>query len=381
MRSETYMVVDPRRDHSFRVPRPDLSAALRSPNACNDCHAAETADWAAARIAAWFPDGRWTEPHYGQALAAARAWSADARAQLVRLIDDASQPAIARATAVRLLGERLAPADTDLLGRSLDGAWPLVQLAAIEAAAGLAPDARIDLLQRFLDDERLALRTAAGRTLLAVRERLSIRRQADLDAAVAEYRAIQEFNGDRPEGLLSLGNLALEQGRYADAEALLVEAVARYPWHPALYVNLAELYRLMGRAAESEATLNAGLAAIPESPEIEVALGFALVLRGAQQEALPLLRAAALKAPDQPYFQYVYAIAESDVGDRELALQALRAAHERFPGHPETLYGLATMLRDAGEIEAAREFAARLVAVLPGDTAALSLQRQLEQPL
>ncbi|MGZ9112520.1 MAG: cytochrome c3 family protein [Rhodoplanes sp.] len=31
-----YMVVDPRHDHSFRVPRPDLSAKLGTPNACND---------------------------------------------------------------------------------------------------------------------------------------------------------------------------------------------------------------------------------------------------------------------------------------------------------------------------------------------------------
>ncbi|MDX1638758.1 MAG: multiheme c-type cytochrome, partial [Balneolaceae bacterium] len=33
-----YMEVDFRRDHSFRVPRPDLSARFGNPNACNDCH-------------------------------------------------------------------------------------------------------------------------------------------------------------------------------------------------------------------------------------------------------------------------------------------------------------------------------------------------------
>lgn len=33
-----YMVVDPRRDHSFRVPRPDLSVKLGTPNACTGCH-------------------------------------------------------------------------------------------------------------------------------------------------------------------------------------------------------------------------------------------------------------------------------------------------------------------------------------------------------
>ena len=38
MPARTYMVVDERHDHSFRVPRPDVSAKLGTPNACNDCH-------------------------------------------------------------------------------------------------------------------------------------------------------------------------------------------------------------------------------------------------------------------------------------------------------------------------------------------------------
>ena len=42
------MVVDRRHDHSFRVPRPDLSAKLGTTNACNDCHTDKPADWAAA---------------------------------------------------------------------------------------------------------------------------------------------------------------------------------------------------------------------------------------------------------------------------------------------------------------------------------------------
>lgn len=38
MPATTYMAVDPRRDHSFRVPRPDLSVSLGTPNACTACH-------------------------------------------------------------------------------------------------------------------------------------------------------------------------------------------------------------------------------------------------------------------------------------------------------------------------------------------------------
>ena len=46
-RPTTYMVVDPRHDHSLRVPRPDLSVKFGTPNACNGCHTNRDARWAA----------------------------------------------------------------------------------------------------------------------------------------------------------------------------------------------------------------------------------------------------------------------------------------------------------------------------------------------
>ena len=68
MPTRTYMVVDVRRDHSLRVPRPDLSVSLGTPNACTQCHAERSAQWAAERVAGWYPRGRQTTPHYGIAL-------------------------------------------------------------------------------------------------------------------------------------------------------------------------------------------------------------------------------------------------------------------------------------------------------------------------
>ncbi len=57
MPTKTYMVVDARRDHSIRVPRPDLSVAIGTPNACTQCHTDRSAAWAASAVATWFPTG------------------------------------------------------------------------------------------------------------------------------------------------------------------------------------------------------------------------------------------------------------------------------------------------------------------------------------
>jgi tetratricopeptide (TPR) repeat protein len=238
---------------------------------------------------------------------------------------------------------------------------------------------RVALIQRFLNADRLVLRTLAARALQPVREQLSARRQADLDAAIAEYLDVQRFNSDRPEGMLNLANFELDRGRVTEAEDLYREAIARYPQHPAIYANLADLYRLTDRAEDSEATLREGLAASPGTADLELALGFAIVRRGAPEEALAHFRSAAGLAADDPYYSYVRAIAENDVGNAATALELLRATQQRFPGHGATLFALATMLRDAGDFDAARDYASRLVAVLPGDADALSLLRDLEQ--
>ncbi|MDX1561486.1 MAG: multiheme c-type cytochrome [Gammaproteobacteria bacterium] len=379
MRAETYMVVDPRRDHSFRVPRPDLSSTLGSPNACNDCHSDQPSDWAATAIADWFPGRAQTRPHFGEALHAGRTWAAEARVLLTELIADPEQPAIARASAIELLGRWLTPADVPLLEQSLDDASPLVQLAAIDAAFALAPNVRIDLLQRFLTDDRLALRTAAARSLLTARAGLSPRRQLDLDAAVAEYLDAQDFSSDRPEAWLNLGAVAADRNRSAEAESFYVRGIERFPFFGALYINLADLYRVAGREDDAERVLRDGLTASPDDAAIVYALALALVRADRLDEALAAFERAAELGAGEPRYRYAVALARNDVGDNATALSLLEALNDEFPGHPDTLFALATIARDAGDLSTARRHAEALAALRPGDAAALSLLAQIEQ--
>src|SRR5690606_6282764 len=180
MRAETYMVVDPRRDHSFRVPRPDLSVSLGTPNACGDCHRDEGAEWAAARVREWFPEGGSGAFQYGEAIAAGRYWSAGRAALLAQTAAHATVPAIARATALRLLAEHVDADAVEAVTQALEDDEPLVQLAALESLEALPVDRRAALGQRFLTHPLRALRIAAARILAPDRASLSERRRADL---------------------------------------------------------------------------------------------------------------------------------------------------------------------------------------------------------
>lgn len=378
MRAETYMVVDPRRDHSFRVPRPDLSATLQSPNACNDCHAEQSSDWAAAQVAAWFPEGRQNDFHYGEAFHAGQAWTEERAPLLRRVLEDTEQPAIVRATAVSLLAQQMAGMDGELIGRAVEDSEPLVQLAALEALQSFPPERRVERAQGLLTDPRLALRITAARSLLAARAELSERRQDNLDAALTEYAQTQRFNGDRGEGLFNLATLTAELGGAAEAESLFLAAIDREPAFSATYVNLADYYRNLGREPEAETTLRQGLAVNPDDAGLNLALGLSLVRSGQLDEALVQLREAVTNAPAAPYYAYVLGVALNSAAQTTAAINTLRITHARFPAHRDTLFGLTTMLRDAGETGAAEEHARRLVALNPSDQAARTLLAELE---
>jgi tetratricopeptide (TPR) repeat protein len=378
MGERTYMVVDGRRDHSFRVPRPDLSVLLGVPNACNSCHQDRPSEWAAAEVATWFPGGRSGTFHYAQALQAGRAWAADRHELLARVIGDSAMPPIVRATAIGLLAAQMDDSDVELIGASLRDTSELVELAALEALESVPVSVRVDLAQRFLSDAPTALRMAAARNLLPARDGLSVARRADLDAALSAYTAAQQFNADRAEALLNLGNLEVERGALEAAETTYRQALERQPRFAPTYVNLADLYRRQGREREAEEVLRRGIELAPTEPSLKHALGLSLVRSQRLDQALPLLREASEQGAAEPLYGYVYGVALHSSGSADAGLEELENAHERFPGYAPVLFALATMHRDAGDLESAREYAHRLLDVSPGDTAARALAAELD---
>ncbi len=100
MPTTTYMVVDPRHDHSMRIPRPDRTMALGTPNACGNCHAREGAKWAAAAVARWYPERKPGHQAFAEALAAGDRGAPGAQAALASLVTDPTAPPIARASAI-----------------------------------------------------------------------------------------------------------------------------------------------------------------------------------------------------------------------------------------------------------------------------------------
>jgi predicted CXXCH cytochrome family protein len=364
MPSRTYMVVDDRRDHSFRIPRPDLSIELGSPNACNGCHSDRDATWAAAEIAKW-PKGKTAMPvHYGQALGAGRSGAAGGQERLLELAANAEAPAIARASAVSLLSGYSGVALIEAIRLSAADAEPLMRLAAIRAADALPVDERTALVGRLLLDQVRAVRIEAARSLAGADPgRLGTHLSRALGPALAEYRHAQELDADRPNAHVNLALLELSMGRPVEAEAKYKEALEVGSYFLPAYANYADLLRGLGRDEEGERLLRRGLEFEPDSADLHHALGLALVRLGRDADASVALRRAAELTPENVRYAYVFAVALYSGGEVEPALDVLRAAHENHPSDLEILQALASIGREAGHDEEALGYLRKLQAL------------------
>ncbi len=335
MTSRTYMGVDVRGDHSFRVPRPDLSVKLGTPNACTSCHGDRDDAWAAATVAGW---GFEPTLHFGEALHAGRAWQPDAEALLTRIVDDPAQPAVVRASAVALLARFSSPASWPAVQGALADPDPMVRRGALTALGAQELEAQMHWGGPLLDDPVLSVRMEAAQLLAWAADDST--QLPGLFAALEEYRDTLLWRADRPDSQLNLGNLEAHLGDAAAAERAYRRALEILPSFGAAAVNLADLYRATGREDEGAAVLKRTLEKSPEDGALHHALGLSLIRQQQPAEALAALQRAYELAPNEPRYAYVYGVALNDLGEPGEGLRILEDAVRRFPGNRELASGL-----------------------------------------
>lgn len=366
MPTTTYMVVDPRHDHSLRIPRPDLSLTLGTPNACTSCHTARDARWAADNVKAWYGQLPVNEPHerLASALAAVDGGAADAQARLRALAADRAQPAIARATA---FSEWSALPDAEALatlGAGLSDSSALVRFGALQSVEHFPRASRLRLAEPLLSDPRRAIRIEAVRMLADVpMQQLSQRGQIAFERASAEFIETQHYNADRAEARVSLGTFLAQRGDVARAENELRSAIRLEPSSIPAYVNLADLYRAERRDADGERVLRDGLAGAPNSGVLHYALGLALTRLNRGDSALREFARAAGLEPGNARFAYVHAVALHSAGKADAAIAALRAALTAHPSDGDILTALATFSAARGRATEAEHYRERLRAL------------------
>ena len=266
-RSNTYMVVDPRRDHSMRVPRPDESVALGVPNACNGCHADRDAKWAAAAVRGWlgrdaagfqtfaaaFHAAETGEPAALESLARhCRQTAAQPphRARVGPCAPGRQWPVHARFRAAHGTGPEPAGASGDRAARRRDAAGNPVRWS-------LGP---------LLGDATRAVRIEAARSL-GGRHRTRCRRTCSQHGSGPRRNTSQRCGTPRiaRKSRVALGGFQAALGEPDEAQSLFSDALRLDPEFVPAYVNAADVLRAQGRDQEAADMLQQGLARVPMS--------------------------------------------------------------------------------------------------------------------
>ncbi|MEQ9462139.1 MAG: tetratricopeptide repeat protein [Haliea sp.] len=374
MPATTYMVVDPRRDHSMRIPRPDLSVVMDVPNACNQCHQDRDAEWALAATRAWGVRSSSTADHPARAL---QQLAAGNRASVPRLQDlarDTGAAPVLRATALAALGRAGEPAD---IGTVLHGPDPLLRMAAVQNLAGVPLARRYQALQPLITDDVTSVRMAVAEALAAVPLDQLDAAAEPLRELFAEYVAIQRQHADMPGVQLQLGLFLLNRGDLPAAERAYREALHLNPQLLPARLNLADLLRSLQREDEAREELQAALAVAPDSGAALHAMGLLETRAGNREQGLGYLQQAAALEQAGVRHRYVHAIALHDSGDPRAALSQLQAIQRAVPGDEGVLVALVNYSEELGEREQALDWARQLLEVAPDNRAYQALYRRL----
>jgi Flp pilus assembly protein TadD len=376
----TYMVVDARHDHSFRVPRPDISVKLGTPNACNDCHGDKSPEWSAEAIERWHGPNRKGFQNYAAAFHSAWNDQSDAAKLLTVVAADRTSPAIARASALNELSSRVTPALLDLARASLSDPEPMVRIGALDMIQNLPLDQRWSIASPLLSDPIRAVRIRTASILSDVPPtRLSETDRGRFDRAAEEFVAAQQFNADRPEARTTLGSFYARRGRNSQAETEYKAALRLSPQFTGASINLADLYRQAGREDDGEKVLRGAIDAAPNDGGVHHALGLSLVRLKRLDEALAELRLAADLDRDSARYAYIYGVALHSVGRQQEAIAYLRGSLAGHPENREIVMAIVSFSRESGDTATALQYAEQAARIAPDDPAVRRLVEDLRR--
>jgi tetratricopeptide (TPR) repeat protein len=377
MPARKYMVVDPRRDHSIRIPRPDLTRDLGTPNACQACHEQKSPQWAIDTLDQWYGTQWRADPHYGRTIAAGRQADPKAEQALIDLarhkpsLPKAKQVGpVVRASAVALLGRYGTPASRESIAQSLDDPEPLVRAAAVRQMESPQPESEalaglLAALLPKLDDPIRLVRTEAARALTAVpADRFKPADWLKLQAVLTEWRQGLNETSDDAGSHLALGMVDTNLGQINAARDEYRRAIELHPTPLQAIqgrVQLGQLENAQGNNVEAEKLFRQVVKLEPKWDQGHYSLGLLLAESdGRLAEAADALAKAVALAPRHPRMQYNLGLALDKLGKPAEAEKHLRLAAALDPGSPDCLQALVAVLVQRRQWKEAAAVAERL---------------------
>jgi len=380
MPGRVYMGVDYRPDHSLRIPRPDLTEDIKTPNACDRCHVDKGTRWSLEAMAKWY--GQRKRSHYGTVLAAGRERAPGALPDLVRLAQNRLYPTIVRATALSMVAAYPGKETEQAFLRALSDEAALMRYTALRYLPEGDPRLSLPLAAPLLYDPVKAVRTEAARFLTTVPPGvmtgpLRIRFQAVLE----EYRQAMAYTADFPFSRHNLGNLYSNLGQRDLAVQQYLKAIQiDREFFPAK-VNLAMVYNREGKNEQARQLLTEVMTAHPDLHEVAYSLGLLLVEMKQYNEAVVYLEKAARGMPERGRIHYNLGLLLQQMKRDKDAESALLKAVDTEPENMDFLYALAQFYLNTGKPEKAWPIAEKMARLHPNQRIGQDLLTHIDRML
>lgn len=312
-----YMGVDYRHDHSFRIPRPDLTIANNTPNACNQCHVDETPQWSDRYITQWFGTRR--RYHPSQGFVAAQQGKPYAIDELKQILKDDLYPTSIRSLSLEHLGTNFPASADSLVDNYLSHLSPSIRLSALRTIQQYNPT-NMNRLLSALTDETKAVRTEAAQRLLQIDENeIPNKYKESFNKAVEEYKQVLFFNADFPLGKINLANFYFNQNKFSEAERFFLAALKQDSELRFIKLNLAHLYNRTGKNEKAESYFKEYLSDEPEDAEALFSLALLLSEMKKYDESLAAMLKANKLSPTRPRINYNIAMMYDFMEKKDLA--------------------------------------------------------------
>ncbi|MFN5169895.1 MAG: tetratricopeptide repeat protein [Cyclobacteriaceae bacterium] len=365
---KTYMGNDHRRDHSFRIPRPDQSVVFGTPNTCTGCHANKTNQWAAKAVEKWYGPAR--AYHFSDDLLPGSRLDKDSEPHLRKLLADTTQPAIARATAAYYLGSLVTPSSATVLTQALTDTKAMVRYYALRALENFPIDVWRSAATGLLTDRVRAVRIAAADLfhpygiaqvppeyqssfkMADAENRQYLRYQTDFavgNVMLADYEMqdndhvnaiIHYVRGLKKDSLMNYARLNLsaaysQAGNNEEALKTLTEALAVDAKNDRIHFNLALLYFEMGDPGRAAASFAEAVKLGSRNPGVYYNYGLLLQQMGKVEQAEAIWRKGYALQPDAVNINFVLASLYLQQNKIDLANVHAQVVFEQDPGNPQ----------------------------------------------
>ncbi|MBL0708772.1 MAG: hypothetical protein JJW00_06995 [Sulfurimonas sp.] len=351
MPARTYMGVDSRNDHSFRVPRPDISLEIKEiPNACNLCHKDKDARWSSDAMKKWYKETPKGKQNFAHSLNALRTQDISAPKELYSVLMS-NAPDIAKATVASYLGNYPSKQTYTTILQALRRSDPQMRRAGLQALESFPPNMRMQKTFEMLSDDSKIVRMESARQLSAFPlGALSKEQKKTITKAFDEYEDILLFTAERPESQLSLGSFYTNRKMFKKAEKAFKEALSLQPQFVPAYVNYSEFLMKRGRTKEAFNILSKGIKTIPNIGILHHALGLWYVRNKESKKAIVELKKAVELDKNNARFAYVYAISLGGQ-DPKKAIAILEDAYTTHKADISIVSGLVYYYKQIGDIK------------------------------